>query len=1630
MSAVLPSGLQAKLCELAAHDRRQRLVRGSIRVAAVALAGAGAVMALDAWLSVPPLARVPLVLAWAAAVGLAIRRLLIAPLRTPVAPSVLAAAVEAEYPRLDERLTSSVELAERTGEGFGSPVLIELLLRDTESRSRTIDFDRAATAPRSRGALVALAAVGVLAGMAVLIWPDAVAGLSRRFVMPWDRSPAVVPFDIVVTSDGDVVGKGRSWSVRAQLVPRHVQNTLPDYCTLIVTPAGASPLRLRMNPRADRGAHDFHIDRVTGDFRYSLEAGPLRSEEFGVDAVTAPELTAAQIMIVPPAYAQKAVEARRLDTLGDFSALQFSRAKWICRFDRPAVGAWLIWRGSAADGTGETETRMPMALADNGASAAIDYLASGSGRYCLVWEGERGVISQSPSFSVKTMSDRPPEFRRVAGLRETLHEMSATEVLTLQLSLADDIGLSSAAIEFRVNNGGVENQPLALTGLGTREANGSTLFPLAEKVHVGDRIACRLKIADNRSIPETGLEPQVNYFPANDQWCEWEIVESALPAREREAAAQRDAVDRAIRDLVGQLDKSREEMAALARQDKGQPKPTDADQTKLEALQKANQESRQGLEALARQAEMQGLAPITDAARSIASREMQQAAEFLNDAAAADRDRAAALRQAEKTTGQARERLERLRAENQQLAQQRLDAGQMERLADKQNQLAEQTSTASDRDQKEKLKKEQQGLTNDLDRLTQQNEGAKEALRAANAEEARRLSDQARALAKAERDLDQAIREAERTQNAGKLIDAAKKQAELADQIDRLAKKMKRAFAAAQTAAPSGAEAAFTADTLRRSEADEARNQQQRSADALDQLADRLQTALNAASDPREAARQLGRLQEETRRRTLDNSRPGMPERDALLEDERALLQAIDQLPIGEEQTGARREQIDSAGKARQAITALQNGHANTAADLMQQAQESLDRIGESLPSPESRQRAARAALDKTRKAQAQLNNQAQSAIRGNRRPSSEEAAALAKQQAELAEQIAKLDAPRSIDRRDAARTAAGDALDDLMAGRWGDVSASQAALKRTLQRFDEALRGKIPVDAQVRELAHRQRDLAEEGKRAAGDAGKVSALKPWQEQIVRQIQELDSTEAATRQVEAAVAANRANQALRDQPDDASTVDALQRAAQRLEEWSDQLAGKETVAERAARLARNQAELAQSPQPDDPTVRRQQSQIADEMRDFRPGEKAAAEKKHALDALDRLPQLAANSAEHRSASRDAADALQRLAERLKESPDAAPPPSPAELAQQQRDLAVATGTIPKQNGQARVDALDQAVQQQRTLREQTNRLPSGTTPRAVQQSRLSMAQAEQALARQDVDQGRHLQLKAAAALEDAARDTARRQTPKNPAPTAGAPTAEQIQEVRELARRQRELEKQVKSSTAGTQPPLDADRRQNDIAEQTEELAARLQQDISPPAANAARQARDAMGAAQQQQSTDPAEARNSRQRAAEALDRAAEEAQRKLDSEMRAGSPNPPPPGQTGRALLKARGKMQSAQQQLEKDDTKSAGKEMRGAAQSLKQAAQDMQNAGDSRTQAGNSPPDGANPNAGGQDGKRLPVSEEVANELERHAGKKWGELPGELRTRILQDVKAQYGDDYARIIRLYFESLADRK
>ena len=57
----------------------------------------------------------------------------------------------------------------------------------------------------------------------------------------------------------------------------------------------------------------------------------------------------------------------------------------------------------------------------------------------------------------------------------------------------------------------------------------------------------------------------------------------------------------------------------------------------------------------------------------------------------------------------------------------------------------------------------------------------------------------------------------------------------------------------------------------------------------------------------------------------------------------------------------------------------------------------------------------------------------------------------------------------------------------------------------------------------------------------------------------------------------------------------------------------------------------------------------------------------------------------------------------------------------------------------------------------------------------------------------------------------------------------------------------------------------------------------------------------------------------------------------------------------------------------------------------------------------------------------GAGTPDLAELKATIARKTGRAWGELPGHLRTEILQMAQGRYRDDYARIIQLYFREIA---
>jgi hypothetical protein len=125
----------------------------------------------------------------------------------------------------------------------------------------------------------------------------------------------------------------------------------------------------------------------------------------------------------------------------------------------------------------------------------------------------------------------------------------------------------------------------------------------------------------------------------------------------------------------------------------------------------------------------------------------------------------------------------------------------------------------------------------------------------------------------------------------------------------------------------------------------------------------------------------------------------------------------------------------------------------------------------------------------------------------------------------------------------------------------------------------------------------------------------------------------------------------------------------------------------------------------------------------------------------------------------------------------------------------------------------------------------------------------------------------------------------------------------------------------------------------------------------------------------------------------------------------------------QTAESLKEGSKQMRQAEAKLP-SMPKDAQNAMQSASKSLQQAAKQA------GKQAANKLPNAARSPSANAPGAAGPFASARLKEmkLEPLQGKTWGELPGELKTQMLQDVRARFGEDYADMIRQYFERLAE--
>lgn len=1499
MSATLPlpTSLRARLNALQRRIRLLRAVRGiGLLVVVLALSAALALLA-DYALELPPSVRRMLFHLWLGEGAIVLLLSVFVPLCRRMDALALAAAVEERYPDLGERLTSAVELAGTSETGHGSPLFIGLLVEETAERSQALDFRPAVPARRAAVlTFLALAALALLAAPA-LVWPRHYHERTQRFLEPGTVAPAAPPFDLTV-SPGDVVAaRGRSVTFAAHLTPRRKQIALPEAVTLVVESNG----NLTRQAMPGDGTGDYTlVYTLAEDMTYRIEAGDAVSDSYRATAIVPVELAAESpcLTIVPPQYARSVREEETVRGLVDLAPLQYSEIRFEFRFTRPAVAAaieWITPGRTNENGTSaltENSERQNLVLSEDRRTASLTITAIEEVKYRLILEAEYEIRTELAGGLLRVQRDQPPSVVRFSG-KEELRSVLPTDRIPLEIETADDIGVAGIELEYRVNEGENERQPLDLEGGNTPSAVARHTLELTGKLQENDRLLYRFRIQDN--LPSKYKGPHVVLYPA-DRWLTLQAARRNDTLKDQEILAQRDEIRRRLQSIREALLREKRGVYKVRQETRDQASLPFEQRENVQQLQRDNRDSEKALHAAAEiAAATPPLQPLAEEARAVAEQEMHQSEQALKQApqeqAAAERTRR--FDKADEQLDSAVKRLDALMKANERLAQERLDRGKLEKLAEREKRLAQQAADLAakprrDAEAAEKLQREQAQVAEELQRLSQQSEPLKQALEQARQEQARQLAERARALAEAQRDLARAEEESERKRRAEQLGALAQKQRELAEKLDKLSQQTRAALPVVQTQPLKPEESRNAAEALQQGNTPEALRHQEQTAHDLERLAQAFERASQAASDPKEAARQLEEAEKALHQRVADEAakKDGKLLRDRLQPmraEQKAIRQAAERLSVPPDHTEAKRLKQQIAQRAQQAEEALENQETATAQARMEEAKDLLHRLSEMLPNLQQRRQQARRAVERLRRQQEEIARQVEP-LPQDEAEAKRRLAEAARRQAETRDSLDKMDAPNAEERRERTAEALQRAQADLAEGRRADVAASQQEAKRQLERLEQVLRGEKSAEERARELARQQHELAQEMSRG-GEANapqRKQERQRQQQQIAEQTRGLSASEAPQRQREAAEATQQAAQAAQNDPASAETQKQMEEATRKLDTLARQMSGEESEAARAERLASAQTEAAaeaerQAGKPPSSEAQRRQQEIASEARQLRGGDKAQGAKQRVLETLARSSQAPAS--EQARAQRQAADALRDLADQLAGRSNSAA--KAHHLAQQQRALAREAAAM--EPGKTTPQDAQRAAERQAELSRQLRRVPAQAALPQLLETRARMADAAVALARakspadakqalaRAADSAEKLAAKLGPApLAGANSDTQSPVSSKPAMPDAttpsGLPNRQQSEQARQLAQEQRQLREAVQlaaQSTNAPSRPLDENpvedlvRQQREVAKQSADLAKNVaeEQGEKTPVARLAAQANQASQDAAKQMS-------------------------------------------------------------------------------------------------------------------------------------------------------------------------------
>ncbi len=1426
---------------------------------------------------------------------------------------------------------------------------------------------------------------------------------------------------------------------------------------------------------APAGARYFHasVPKLTSEVIYRVRSTSGESRRYRAQAVPPPVITLLSARIEPPAYTKlpafDAKDSSRIDAWeGSKITLNLSanNCLWKAEVLWPALPAPDKDSVSASASAKKPEPRVfRMEMTGDGHSATATLPADASGEFTINLLDRHELRSRpEPARRIIVRPDAPPVVA-VKGM-DGLEQARGDDILRVAVAARDDVAVASVELHYAIERFADARPTTNLleppakpepTEQGKVEASPETLGAPTHRGDVtlglkslalkpDDVMLYRIRVADNRPAP---LGPNVVWSAPR----RLAIATNAAPLWAKRSEAGRDTIKAKLDALKKAAAENRRETEQLRYAADAVLKGNgDWDRDRKQSLAKREADARvlgEDIEQLARLlTEEPVFRPMARPAQQIAEVEAEAARATLDQARQQEdpAKRLADLRQADTRLGAVSTRLDELQRQFDTLAERDADRRRLQDLADRQAQVAnhaeaatEHNPAAPDRATLDQLEAEQNRVRNDLDTLLKKSPELRADLLDAQVQEAEELAKRAREIATRQRE--EARHAADLSKKAAELKAIAQEQRAIENDARRLALDV-------DTPLVENGRGKLNVDPLRQAaepiERGDVPQGKQAMVGAENELRRLTRDLEDVPGDLKAFAQRLAARQEQLTNETLEALAEKRGKTSVPDDEKAALAKTLKPLATRQEMLAKLAKAIldtdeaksdrdrprfprDAANQAAEAAkrAAETTGKSQNPRDVEQRANEARDklrRLANDIPDHWQRDSKVRQKLADARRISDEAARSVDQRIRETEHLRAKEPAKAA---TELANHLGSVadkarEAARKLDeiapdisprvepqRARAARRARNlaDAVDALRKNVPKDKPQSldqphvdalrdalNAAAADTLtanDRIDQKQNGAVPADDLADELLKDQTDLAT----AKPSENPADSPAHVQRRLASALRALPAPDAALEQAEAVRQAERAASAL-DAIEEKKDASPDAKAKAQAEAVRPAIASAKALADRLATRDTPHARI-----------------------------EALARAERALNDLGSDPAAAPDAEEAARNQRLAAAELARL-DASKDKTKAAPLIADAQQAVHE------------------AEAIAQRVRQ-----------PDETVP---------------GRGKPDPATRRDANTHAADALEKLAAALPENAAAEKPVKTSKPPTdpemplnAEQAHKAQDLALRERRLRERLQAILADQVPPqqnvrrdaLDVGHALADLRDQTRELAPRAFGPASEAAAHMGEHAPRAMAeAANQLAQGAPTPARDAQRRAAEAAEHGAQSAEdlaEALRAEAQQAAVAQAAEGEgegeeakhraEPSAIGEAREEMASATKQLGQARDPSAQAKaqsldaakaaMRGAAQRL-QAAAEAQNHGPaepSLAQAKAKDGPAFDPKGGKAGIAKAETLATLQEMIRKKTGRSWGELPGHLRTELLQMSQGRYRDDYARLIQLYFREIA---